>query len=123
MGFWKALIDRPDDIHRAIDYAELLNKPGAPMAGLIDMDNIAVVGHSYGGYTALAAAGAQFDFAAYKDRWAALTADDPRNFLCAPLPNESDMAMRAGLAEVPSGLWPSFGDPRITAAISLAGDA
>ena len=25
--------------------------------------------------------------------------------------------------EVPSGLWPSFGDPRVTSAISLAGDA
>ena len=122
-GFWKALIDRPVDIHRTIDYAELLTKPGAPLAGLIDMDNIAVVGHSYGGYTALAAAGARFDFAAYKTRCAALTADDPLNFFCAPIPNESDMAMRAGLDEVPSGLWPSFGDPRVKAVISLAGDA
>ena len=122
-GFWKALIDRPVDIHRTIDYAELLTKPGAPLAGLVDMDNIAVVGHSYGGYTALAAAGARFEFAAYKTRCAALTADDPLNFFCAPIPNESDMAMRAGLDEVPSGLWPSFGDPRVKAAISLAGDA
>ena len=48
-GFWKALIDRPVDIHRTIDYAELLTMPGAPLAGLIDMDIIAVVGHSYGG--------------------------------------------------------------------------
>ena len=122
-GFWKELIDRPVDIHRTIDCAERLTKPGAPLAGLIDLDNIAVVGHSYGGYTALAAGGARFDFAAYKTRCAALSADDPRNFFCAPIPDESDMAMRAGLDEVPSGLWPSFGDPRITAAISLAGDA
>jgi predicted dienelactone hydrolase len=124
MGFWKALIDRPDDIHRAIDYAELLNKPGAPMAGLIDMKNIAVVGHSYGGYTALAAAGARFDFSAYKSRCAALTGDDPLNFYCGPvISKESDMATRAGLPTVPSGLWPSFGDPRVKAVISMAGDA
>ena len=121
--FWKELIDRPVDIHRTIDYAEELTKPGEPLAGMIDLDNVAVVGHSYGGYTALAAAGARFDFAAYKTRCAALTADDPLNFFCAPIPNESDMAMRAGLDEVPSGLWPSFGDPRVKAVISLAGDA
>ncbi len=122
-GFWEELIDRPVDIRRTIDYAELLTKPGEAFAGLIDMDNIAVVGHSYGGYTALAAAGARFDFAAYKARCAALPADDPLNFFCAPIPNEADMAARAGLSEVPSGLWPSFGDLRIKAAISMAGDA
>lgn len=121
--FWKALIDRPVDIHRTIDYAVRLTQSGAPLAGLIDMNKIAVVGHSYGGYTALAAGGARFDFAAYKARCAALTADDPLNFFCAPIPNESKMAMRAGLDEVPSGLWPSFGDPRVKAVISMAGDS
>jgi predicted dienelactone hydrolase len=94
------------------------------LAGLIDMDNIAVVGHSYGGYTALAAAGARFDFSAYKSRCAALTGDDPLNFFCGPvISKESDMATRAGLPTVPSGLWPSFGDPRVKAVISMAGDA
>ncbi len=122
-GFWEELIDRPVDVRRTIDLAEQLAESGAPLAGLIDTDNVAVVGHSYGGYTALAAAGARFDFAAYKTRCAALTADDPLTFFCAPIPNESDMAMRAGLDEVPSGLWPSFGDLRVKAAISLAGDA
>ncbi|MDH4148215.1 MAG: alpha/beta fold hydrolase [Acidimicrobiia bacterium] len=123
-GFWKALIDRPVDIGRTIDYAEQLTKPEAPFAGLIDLDKIAVVGHSYGGYTALAAGGARFDFAAYKTRCAVLTADDPLNFFCAPVvPMEADMATRAGLPAAPSGLWPSFGDPRVKAVISMAGDA
>ncbi len=122
-GFWKELIDRPVDIRRTIDHAELLTKSGAPLAGMIDLDNIAVVGHSYGGYTALAAAGARFDFAAYKTRCAALAADDPLNFFCAPILNEADMAKRAGLDATPSGLWPSFRDPRVKAAISMAGDA
>ena len=121
--FWKELIDRPVDIHHTLDYAEQLTKSDEPLAGMIDMDNVAVVGHSYGGYTALASAGARFDFAAYKTRCAALTADDPLNFFCAPIPNESDMAMRAGLDEVPSGVWPSFGDPRVKAVISMAGDS
>ncbi|MFV0524131.1 MAG: alpha/beta hydrolase family protein [Acidimicrobiales bacterium] len=122
-GFWQELIDRPVDIDQTIDEAERLTEPGAPLDGMIDLDNIAVVGHSYGGYTALAAGGAQFDFAAYKTRCAALTAEDPLNFFCAPLPNESDMAARAGLDEVPDGLWPSMGDSRVKAVVSMAGDA
>ncbi len=123
-GFWKALIDRPDDVHRTIDLAERLNEPGASFAGLLDVDHVAVVGHSYGGYTALAAAGARFDFTAYERRCATLGADDPRTFFCDPvLPRESDMATRAGLPAVPSGLWPSLGDTRVKAVISMAGDA
>lgn len=122
-GFWKELIDRPVDIRRTIDHAERLTEPGAPLTGMIDLDNIAVVGHSYGGYTALAAGGARFDFAAYKARCAALSEDDPRNFFCAPLANESDMATRAGFPSTPSGLWPSMADPRVTSVISMAGDS
>jgi predicted dienelactone hydrolase len=53
-------VERPRDIVRTLDYAETLNADGA-LASLIDLDNVAVVGHSYGGYTALAAAGAQID--------------------------------------------------------------
>lgn len=123
-GLWKALIDRPVDISQTIDHAERLNKSGEPLAGMIDTTNVAVVGHSYGGYTALAAAGARFDFAAYKARCASVPADDPLNLFCGPIvPKESDMAARAGLAVAPSVLWPSLGDPRVKAAISMAGDA
>jgi predicted dienelactone hydrolase len=122
-GFWEELIDRPFDIRRTIDLAEKLSTSGEPLAGVTDVDDVAVVGHSYGGYTALAAGGARFDFAAYSERCAALAADDPLTFFCAPLANESDMAARAGLDDVPSDLWPSLGDPRVTAVISLAGDA
>jgi predicted dienelactone hydrolase len=123
-GFWKALVDRPVDISRTIDYAQQLTKPGAVFAGMIDMNKIAVVGHSYGGYTALAAAGARFDFSAYKTRCAGLKADDPLDFFCGPvIPKEADMAARAGLPSVPSGLWPSLGDARVKAVISMAGDA
>jgi predicted dienelactone hydrolase len=123
-GFWAALIDRPADVRSTIDEAERLTAPGAALAGMIDLDHIAVVGHSYGGYTALAAAGARFDLDAYETRCAALAADDPLRFFCDPIiPRVADMASRAGLDAVPDGLWPSMGDPRVTAVISMAGDA
>lgn len=121
---WQTLIDRPVAVTATLDYAEGLTAPDGAMAGLIDMAHVAVVGHSYGGYTALAAAGAQYDMAAYKERCAMLEADDPLAFFCMPLvPNEAAMAERAGLDTVPEGLWPSFGDPRVTAIIPLAGDS
>ena len=96
------------------------------LAGLIDMENVAVMGHSYGGYTTLAMAGAQMDFAAYKARCAATQIDDPAMYdsMCIPLAiSEEALAERAGLDGVSDGLWPSFGDARVTAIIPMAGDS
>lgn len=121
---WKSSIDRPVDVKQTLDYAEALTAPGGELAGLIDMEHVAVVGHSYGGYTALAMAGAQYDLAAFNARCAQVPADDPLSFLCTPLvPNEAQMAARAGLDPMPEGLWPSVGDPRVTAIIPMAGDS
>ncbi len=69
---WKASIDRPLDIKRTLDYAEQITAPGGDMAGLIDMQHVAVAGHSSGGYTALAMAGAQYDLDAFNARCAEL---------------------------------------------------
>lgn len=119
-----ASIDRPRDIKQTLDYTELATAPGGDLAGLIDMENVAVVGHSYGGYTALAMAGAQYDLDAFNARCAALAPDDPLTFLCAPIvPREAEMAARAGLEPMPEGLWPSFGDPRVKAILPIAGDS
>ena len=122
---WTSAIDRPRDAKQALDYAEELTAPGGAMAGLIDMQHVAVVGHSSGGYTALAMAGAQFDLEAYNARCARLPADDWHSaFLCTPfVPREAEMAARAGLDPMPVGLWPSFGDPRVTAIIPMAGSS
>jgi len=121
---WKSSIDRPLDVKQTLDHAEELTAPSGEMAGLIDMEHVAVVGHSYGGYTALAMAGAQYDLAAYNARCAQVPADDLLSFLCTPLvPKEADMAARAGLDPMPEGLWPSFGDPRVTAILPMAGDS
>ncbi len=52
---------RPRDVIRQIDFAQTLTDTGE-FAGLIDIEQIAVIGHSFGGYTALATAGATLDF-------------------------------------------------------------
>ena len=117
-------IDRPRDIKQTLDYAEEVTAPGGDLAGQIDMENVAVVGHSFGGYTTLAMAGAQLDLDASNKRCAELPPDDPKAWICMPLVGkEADMAARAGLDSVPEGMWPPFGDPRVSAIIPMAGDA
>ena len=102
-------INRPQDMVRVLDYAETLTSSSGALSGLIDMNQVAVVGHSYGGYTALALAGARYDLNAFNARCAALAADDPHQILCSPLvPKEQDMAKLAGLSSLPDGLWPSW---------------
>jgi len=119
---WKAAIDRPRDVTKVIDHAERLNAAGGALERMIDLRQVAVVGHSYGGYAALAAAGARYDLKAFNARCAALAADDPDRSQCSPhVPREEDMASRAGLARMPDGLWPSWGDPRVKAIVPPSG--
>ena len=122
---WQATIDRPRDVSAALDLVEHASAPGGRIAGLADLDRVAVVGHSYGGYAALAAAGARLDTAAL------LSACTLRRgtrrvlaFQCdALVPHLDELAARAGLDAVPAGEWPSWADPRVDAAVALAGDA
>ncbi len=119
-----SVIRRPRDVTTAIDYAEAANAPGGALAGLLDLTRVAVVGHSFGGYTALAAAGAQLEMNNLDMRCADVPAEDPKSFLCMPLAGRAaELAELAGLDAVPEANWPSFGDPRVTAIVPIAGDA
>lgn len=120
----EASFERPVDVRDALDLAEALNAEGGPWAGTLAMDKVALVGHSYGGYTALASAGARIDLSALEERCAALAPEDPAQFLCAPFVSRADdMAALAGLEAPPEGLWPSLQDDRIAAIVPIAGDA
>lgn len=114
-----ATVHRPQDVSTTIDFAELPEQ-----SSWIDTERVAVIGHSYGGYTALASAGARWNPAGLADRCADV--DDPimSAYFC-----ESFVGQDAVLADIlgpdaiPEGLWPSMADPRVDAIVSIAGDA
>jgi predicted dienelactone hydrolase len=122
---WQSTMERPQDMLTVFTYIDEQVEVGGEFEGLIDNETVAVIGHSYGGYTALAAAGAQMDTSSFKVACEkARKTDDPLVFLCdALLPRLDDMADLAGLGSAPADLWPAWADPRVDAVVSMAGDA
>jgi predicted dienelactone hydrolase len=106
-------------------YLEEQVKSGGVLEGVVNPDLAAVVGHSYGGYTTLAAAGAKINTPALESHCQnAIEEQHEAAWLCEMLiPHLGDMAELAGLDAVPDGLWPVAADPRVDAIISMAGDA
>ncbi len=122
---WQSTYDRPEEVKTVLSFVEEEAGPGGEFEGLIDRETVAVVGHSYGGYTALAAGGARLDTGAFKVGCdSAYATDDPLVFLCDALgPRLVDIAGAAGVGSVPAGLWPSWSTPEVDAVVSMAGDA
>ena len=119
--FWRGSITRPQELGVVLDYVHAEAADGI-FAGLMDTERLAVVGHSYGGYTALAMAGARIDIDSMEAGCA--TAADHYAWLCGTVtPYVEDMAALAGFDDMPEGLWPSWGDERVDAVVSMAGDA
>lgn len=118
-----SIVSRPADVSAWIDFAEAQSAAGGELAGLVDTEHIAVGGHSYRGYTALAVAVALFDPNWYLNVACAdnvLAEDDPLND-CSTIERELPaLASLAGLDAVPAGLWPSWQDPRVDAIFLLA---
>lgn len=50
-------VNRAEDVHFAIDQIEQLNKSDSQLRGKLDLNEIAIAGHSYGSWTALTASG------------------------------------------------------------------
>lgn len=122
---WRAAVTRPQDVRAVLGYVAVESAPGGSLEGLADSQRVAVIGHSYGGYTALAAGGARVDTAGLRTHCAnARETDDPTAWLCDALERHTgEMAALAGLDAIPGERWPSRSDPRVTAIVSLAGDA
>ena len=125
-GNFSAVFTRPQDVSWEIDFAESLSAENGSLASMIDADQVAVIGHSFGGETALLAAGAQVDFG--PGSWC----DVYPNTLLPPEGGGAnlcpsgyagaidELATVAGLESAPEGLWPSWGDPRVDAIVPLA---
>jgi len=122
---WQAAIIRPQDILNVFAHVDEQVKSGGTFARLIDKDQVAVIGHSYGGYTSLAAAGAQIDTDAFQSHCeSAHEVNDPGAWLCDQLlPHIADMASLSGFDTIPEGLWSEWVDPRVDAIVPMAGDA
>ncbi len=54
--------DRPRDVSYLLDELTRLNEPGRALSDRFDLDKVGIIGHSFGGYTALALSGAQLNF-------------------------------------------------------------
>lgn len=60
-------IRRPEDLVTLMDAAAVRSADGGDLEGLIDANNVGAIGHSFGGFTSLAAAGAELDTAAISE--------------------------------------------------------
>lgn len=96
-------LQRPVDVSRTIDRIAARGAEPAWLADLADLEHVGVYGHSFGGYTALAVAGAKIG---PNPDWTALCAAK-KDALGCPAPPEG--APQAG-----------FRDPRVDVAIAAA---
>lgn len=112
-SLWRAAIARPQDVAATRRYVEREVGAGGRFERLVDPTRVAVVGHSLGGYTALAAAGASVDaqgFAA--DCARARRGEASIVFLCDALESHLEDVAGAASSQAP-----------VDAVVSLAGDA
>ena len=60
------LLDRPEDISFLLDELDQLNRYSRVLSNQFNTENVTVIGHSLGGYTALALAGGELDLKAVR---------------------------------------------------------
>ncbi len=100
-------VDRPIDVNKLLNELERLSRFDPNLQGRLDLHNIGLVGQSFGGYTALAVAGATFQPQNLKTM--CQTSQDSLNL---------SLSLQCGATQIPQ-LPSHLSDPRIKAAIAI----
>ncbi len=103
----REFIDRPLDISYLLDELEHLSQPNQRLQGRLHMQQVGVVGQSFGGYTALALAGA-------KPRFEQLHSSCSNSYMAF----NPSLLLQCQARALPQ-LATSLGDPRVKAAIAI----
>lgn len=126
-GITWALVQRPSDIQRLIDYAVDISSQGGDLPGIIDGNQIGVIGHSFGGFTAMASAGGRLDLRPWRV-WcddnatnASVTSNWIYTLACNYiLPEESSLLASLSSDAAPGELWPPYDVVGVDAIVPLA---
>ncbi len=100
-------IDRPRDVSRLLDHLEQWGETESPWRDRLDIQNVGLVGQSFGGYTALALAGAP------------LRADNTLAADCGPrlIYTNASLLLQCQASEI--GTTVDFRDPRVKAVLAI----
>lgn len=110
---------RPQDVLRQIRYAETLNNDHPTLNRMIDTERVGVSGHSFGGITALLAAGGQLDFTALA-RYCQGTENAAFGGVCFLLNEQANIVENHPGELSEAGLLPALSHERIRAVVTFA---
>ncbi|MBL8156806.1 MAG: hypothetical protein JNM70_21695 [Anaerolineae bacterium] len=121
-SMWGGAYYRPAETLLAIQYADQLTSADGDLAGLIDVDRLALMGISSGGWTALVGAGARMDLSGCPIFESQAPGASWTGDCQAFVPQQKEIASLFGMEAVPAALWPAYNDPRVDALIAMAPD-
>lgn len=121
-NYWEAAYYRPAETLLTIKYADKLTAKNGDLAGVINVDKLAILGGSSGGWTALVGGGAQMNLGGCP-----ANPGEPEGLAwysdCLQfLPHQKEIASMFGLNAAPEKSWPQQFDPRVDAIITFAPD-
>jgi predicted dienelactone hydrolase len=120
-GFITNFVTRPQDVLAAVDYMTALNEEDKLLQGMMDAERLALIGHSFGGYTAFTASGVPINL----DQLQAYCNDatipvELRAGVCFLTDTAPILAETAGLTLPLEDAWPKFAAVNADAVVAMA---